>query len=115
AALQALDWAFLLFGAILLVTAVKIIRDELRGSEEVDVGNMRSVRLVRRFMPVTTEYHGPRMTTRVEGRRALTPFALVVVALFATDIVFAIDSIPAVYGITGDPYLVFATNAFALL
>ena len=49
------------------------------------------------------------------GRRALTPFALVVVAVFATDIVFAIDSVPAVYGITGDPYLVFATNAFALL
>jgi len=115
AALQALDWAFLLFGAILLITAVKIIRDELRGPEEVDVGNMRSVRIVRRFMPVTSEYQGPRMTTRVDGRRAVTPFALVVIALFATDVVFAVDSIPAVYGITGDPYLVFATNAFALL
>lgn len=115
AALQALDWAFLLFGAVLLVTAVKIIRDEIKGPEEVDVGNMRSVRLLRRVMPVTTEYHGPRLTTPISGRRSLTPFALVVVALFATDIVFAIDSIPAVYGITGDPYLVFATNAFALL
>jgi TerC family integral membrane protein len=55
------------------------------------------------------------MLARVGGRRAATPFALVVVAVLATDIVFAVDSVPAVYGITGDPYLVFATNAFALL
>jgi predicted tellurium resistance membrane protein TerC len=55
------------------------------------------------------------MTSRIGGRRALTPFALVVLAVFATDIVFAVDSVPAVYGITGDPFLVFATNAFALL
>ncbi len=109
-------WAFLLFGAILLVTAVKIVRDQIKhASHDVDVSQMRSVRLMRRFMPVTEEYQGPRMTVRVDGRRAITPFALVVVAVFATDIVFAVDSVPAVYGITGDPYLVFATNAFALL
>ena len=76
---------------------------------------MRSVRLMRRFMPVADDYDGPRMFTRINGARALTPLALVTVAVFATDIVFAIDSVPAVYGITGDPYLVFATNAFALL
>ena len=64
---------------------------------------------------MTDDYDGPRLLSTVGGRRALTPFALVVVAVFATDIVFAIDSVPAVYGITGDPYLVFATNAFALL
>lgn len=77
--------------------------------------HLRSVRLVRRFMPVTSDYQGPWMFSRVTGRRALTPFALVVVAVLATDIVFAVDSVPAVYGITGDPFLVFATNAFALL
>jgi tellurite resistance protein TerC len=116
AVLATLDWAFLLFGAILIVTAVKILRDQIRGHDhEVEVGNMRSVRLMRRFMPVTTEYHGPRMTVPIGGRRTLTPFALVVVAILATDVVFAVDSVPAVYGITGDPYLVFATNAFALL
>jgi TerC family integral membrane protein len=64
---------------------------------------------------VTETYEGTRMTSRIGGRRALTPFALVVVAVLATDVVFAVDSVPAVYGITGDPFLVFATNAFALL
>ncbi|GAB3808496.1 TerC/Alx family metal homeostasis membrane protein [Micromonospora zhanjiangensis] len=116
AALQSLDWAFLLFAAILIATAVKLLRDALSGHQpEVDVSKMRSVRLLRRFMPVTDEYHGPALTTRVGGRRALTPLAVVTVAVLATDIVFAVDSVPAVYGITEDPYLVFATNAFALL
>jgi TerC family integral membrane protein len=116
AALARFDWMFLVFGLILVVTAVKILRDTITGSEhQVDVDRMRSVRLMRRFFPVTGEYAGPRMLGRVDGRRALTPFALVVVAVLATDIVFAVDSVPAVYGITGDPYLVFVTNAFALL
>ena len=117
AALAAFDWVFLVFGLILLATGVKLLRDALSGAdhEPKDVSRMRSVRLLRRVMPVTDEYDGPRLTARVAGRRALTPLALVVAAVLATDIVFAVDSVPAVYGITGDPYLVFATNAFALL
>ena len=116
AALKTLDFAFLLFALILVATAVKLLRDALSGHEqEVDINKMRSVRLLRKVMPVVDEYHGTRMTIRQNGRRALTPFALVVVAVLATDIVFAVDSVPAVYGITEDPYLVFATNAFALL
>ncbi len=109
-------WAFLLFGAILLATGVKVLRDALRHEEHViDPGSLRSVRLLRRFWPVTESYAGPRLTVLRDGRRALTPMALVIVAILGTDVVFAIDSVPAVYGITGDPYLVFATNAFALL
>ncbi|HEY7484069.1 MAG TPA: TerC/Alx family metal homeostasis membrane protein [Streptosporangiaceae bacterium] len=116
AALNTLDWAFLLFGAILLITAVKIMRDTVTGhNQEVDVSAMRSVRLLRRLLPVTDGYRGPRLLVRDGARRALTPFALVVVAVLATDVVFAVDSVPAVYGVTGDPFLVFATNAFALL
>ncbi len=116
AALARFDAMFLVFGLVLLVTGVKILRDTLAGSDhQVEVDQLRSVRLLRRFFPVTGEYDGPRMLGRVDGRRALTPFALVVAAVLATDIVFAVDSVPAVYGITGDPYLVFATNAFALL
>ncbi|MFV2103249.1 TerC/Alx family metal homeostasis membrane protein [Micromonospora sp. LOL_024] len=116
AALQTLDFAFLIFALILLVTAAKLLRDAFTGHEQaVDINTMRSVRLLRRFMPVVHEYHGTKMTARVDGRRALTPLALVVVAVLATDVVFAVDSVPAVYGITEDPYLVFATNAFALL
>ncbi|GAA0385246.1 TerC/Alx family metal homeostasis membrane protein [Micromonospora gifhornensis] len=116
AALQTLDFAFLIFALILLFTAAKLLRDAFTGHEQsVDIASMRSVRLLRRFMPVVNEYHGTKMTVRVDGRRALTPLALVVVAVLATDVVFAVDSVPAVYGITEDPYLVFATNAFALL
>ncbi|GGM43782.1 tellurium resistance protein TerC [Promicromonospora citrea] len=116
AVLANLSWAFLLFGGILLATAVKILVDQLRGgSHDVDVSSLRSVRLIRRFMPVTDDYRGPRLSVREQGRRMLTPLAVVVVAVFAADVVFAVDSVPAVYGITSDPYLVFATNAFALL
>ncbi|PFG39744.1 TerC family integral membrane protein [Georgenia soli] len=116
AVLANFSWAFLLFGAILLVTAAKILRDQLAGSShDVDVSSMRSVRILRRFMPVTEDYRGPRLSVVEGGRRMLTPLAVVVAAVFATDVVFAVDSVPAVYGITGDPYLVFATNAFALL
>jgi len=114
--ISSVAWAFLLFGAVLLGTAVTVLRDALsHGNQVVDPGSLRSVRLVRRLWPVTEEYAGPRLTVRRAGRRALTPMALVVVALLGTDLVFAIDSVPAVYGITGDAYLVFATNAFALL
>ena len=116
AVISAGTWAFLLFGAILLVTAGKVLRDAVGGHQTgVSVDDMRSVRLLRRWMPVTTEYHGARLTVREAGKRALTPMALVVVAVFATDLVFAVDSVPAVYGVTDDPYIVFATNAFALL
>lgn len=117
AALSAFDWVFLVFGLVLLVTGVKLLKDAVSGDDhaEKDVSQMRSVKLMRRFMPVSDEYDGPRMFTKLDGARALTPFALVTVAVLMTDIVFAIDSVPAVYGITGDPYLVFATNAFALL
>jgi TerC family integral membrane protein len=101
---------------VLLATAVKVGRDAFSAQEHtVDIGSIRTVRVLRRFWPVTESYEGTRMTVRSAGRRALTPLALVTVAILATDVVFAIDSVPAVYGITGDPYLVFATNAFALL
>jgi tellurite resistance protein TerC len=116
AVLQAGTWAFLLFGAVLLLTAVKVLRDALRGgNHHIDIDGMRSVRLLRRLMPVTDRYHGSKLTVISAGRRALTPMALVVAAVFMTDVVFAVDSVPAVYGVTEDPYLVFATNAFALL
>ncbi|MEV4379741.1 TerC/Alx family metal homeostasis membrane protein [Streptosporangium sp. NPDC049644] len=116
AVLQSGTWAFLLFGAILIFTAIKIMKDALGGHEQqVDISSMRTVRLLRRFMPVTDDYRGSHLVVREGGRRALTPLALAIVAVFATDIVFAVDSVPAVYGVTEDPYLVFATNAFALL
>ncbi|WP_082105041.1 TerC family protein [Demequina maris] len=110
------DWTFLLFGAILLATAIKVFRDaRSEEDEEIDPEQMRIVKVMSRFFPVTGEYEGTRATVIRNGRRALTPLAMVMAAIIFTDIVFAVDSVPAVYGITADPYLVFATNAFALL
>jgi TerC family integral membrane protein len=114
-ALQAFSATFLLFGVILLLTGVKVLRDARRGNHDVDVSSMRSVRLLHRVFPISDRYHGSRLTVTESGRRALTPLALAVGAVLATDVVFAVDSVPAVFGITEDPYLVFATNAFALL
>ena len=114
--LERFDWTFLLFGAVLLATAVKVLRDAFRGAEhEVDPDTLRTVRVIRRFWPVTDGYRGTKFSVTENGRRALTPLLLVTVAVMATDVVFAVDSVPAVYGITGDPYLVFVTNAFALM
>jgi TerC family integral membrane protein len=116
AALAAFDWVFLVFGLVLAATGVKLLRDTIRGTgHTMDVDQLRVVRLIRRLMPVTDAYDGPRMLSRLGTRRAVTPLALVVATVLATDVVFAVDSVPAVFGITGDPFLVFATNAFALL
>lgn len=116
AALQSGTWAFLLFGAILIVTAGRVLSEAMKGeTHQVDIDSMRSVRLLRRFVPVTRDYRGFRLVVREHGHLAITPLALTTVAVFATDIVFAVDSVPAVYGVTEDPFLVFATNAFALL
>ena len=116
AALEAFSFTFLVFGLVLVATAAKVYRDAGKGHDRpVDISRMRSVRLLRRVVPVSGDYEGTRMLTRLGGRRAVTPLALAVVAVLATDVVFAVDSVPAVYGITGDPYLVFVTNAFALL
>ena len=116
AALQTVDWAFLIFGGILIVTAVKIFKDAVTGH------GAGGGRLLHAHDPAAAPVHAghqrlPRLPPDRSqgGRRALTPLALVVVAVFATDIVFAVDSVPAVYGVTEDPFLVFATNAFALL
>ena len=112
------DWTFLLFGAILILTAVKVLRDAASDDDHiVDPSSMKIVQLLHKVRPVTPDYRGTKMFDRLEGvpGRAMTPLFVVTMAILGTDIIFAIDSVPAVYGITGDPYLVFATNAFALL
>lgn len=107
------DWVFYLFGAFLIYSAVKLAT----GHEDAaaSVGENRLVRVVRRFYPTVDEYHGTVLTARSGGRRALTPMALVILAIGATDVLFALDSIPAVFGLTQQPYIVFTANAFALL
>ncbi len=103
---------FLFFGLFLVYSGVKLFRSH---GQPPDVGRSRAVRLARRVLPVTDRFDGGRLLTRVAGRRAVTPLFLVAVAVLAVDIVFAMDSIPAIFGITSNAYLVFTANAFALL
>jgi tellurite resistance protein TerC len=112
ALLAAFSFTFLLFGALLIFTAVQLFRHR---NEDPSVEDNALVSTARRFLPFTDEYRGGRLVARVDGRRVLTPLALVLIAIGGTDILFALDSIPAVYGVTEEPYIVFVANAFALL
>jgi tellurite resistance protein TerC len=103
---------FLLFGLLLLFTAVQLYRHR---DEDPDVENNALVRLARRWLPVTDDYRGGKFTLRLHERRAVTPLFVVLIAIGSTDLLFALDSIPAVFGVTREPYIVFTANAFALL
>ncbi|WP_235987424.1 TerC family protein [Halosaccharopolyspora lacisalsi] len=105
-------WVFFIFGAFLLWTAISMVRKK---DEEEEYQENAVVRWVRKVYPVTEDYHGTKMTVRSEGRRWLTPMAVVIVAIGSADVMFAVDSIPAIFGITQDPFLVFVANAFALM
>ena len=113
ALLSAFAGLFYVFGLFLLYTAWKVwSADE---DEEPDPEGNALVRFVARRYPTTTEYHGTALTVRLNGARMLTPMALVMLAIGTTDLLFALDSIPAVLGITQEAYLVLAANAFALM
>jgi tellurite resistance protein TerC len=107
-----IHWIIWVFGGFLVFTGLKMMFSKDVGE---DPGNNRVVRMVRRFLPVTKEYHGHNFLARVDGRLMLTPLALVLVVVEVTDLVFAIDSIPAIFAITADPFLVFTSNIFAIL
>jgi len=103
---------FLLFGLVLIVTAVQLYRHR---DVDPDVRDNVLVRLTRRALPVSDTYDGGRLFTRLSGRRAVTPLFIVLVAIGSSDLLFALDSIPAIFGVTEEPYIVFTANAFALL
>lgn len=112
ALLSLFSFMFLLFGLLLIFTAVQLFRHR---EEDPDVESNVVVRVARRVLPITDEYVGGRLFARVTGRRMVTPLFLVLLAIGSIDLVFALDSIPAVFGITEEPYIVFTANAFALL
>jgi tellurite resistance protein TerC len=99
------------FGALVLVAGARMFRSGEGGSGD----NNLAVRGLRRVLPVTEHYDGGRLVTRVSGRAAATPLLVALVALAVTDVVFALDSIPAVFGVTRDLFVVFTSNAFAVL
>ncbi|OLT02108.1 tellurium resistance protein TerC [Pseudonocardia sp. CNS-004] len=112
-AINALSWVFYLFAAFLIYTAVNMVRQGIGEEEEWD--EPRVVRMVRRVLPVTEEYHGSKTTVVLDGKRWVTPMLIVMIAIGLTDLLFALDSIPAIFGLTQEPYLVFTANAFALM
>ncbi|UYP20591.1 TerC family protein [Rhodococcus sp. Z13] len=113
AAINAYSWVFYLFGFFLVYTAIKLIRDHDEDPKEISENKL--VVVARKILPVHDEYDGDRLVTRRNGRRMVTPMLLALVTIGFTDILFALDSIPAIYGLTSEPYLVFTANAFALM
>ncbi|MCM2268694.1 MAG: TerC family protein [Thermoanaerobaculia bacterium] len=105
-------WTIYVFGAFLVVTGVKLL---FAGDAEIDPEKNPMLKLTRRFLPVTSQYHGQKFFVRLDGALHATPMLLVLVVIEATDVVFAVDSIPAIFGITRDPFLVFTSNIFAIL
>jgi tellurite resistance protein TerC len=107
------DWILYVFGAFLLYTAVKIARHD--ENEEVDYNRNAAMRLVRRFVPTTDDYDGQKLFTRRNAKLVATPLFAVLILIEATDVVFAVDSVPAVLAVSREPFIVFASNAFAIL
>jgi tellurite resistance protein TerC len=112
ALLARFDWIIYVFGGLLVVTGIRMA---VKQDEEFDGNENMVVKFVRRFLPLTEGYRGKHFFTRENGRRFATPLMLVLVLVEATDLIFAIDSIPAIFGITRDPFIVFTSNIFAVM
>ncbi|KAB2960972.1 MAG: TerC family protein [Thermoanaerobaculia bacterium] len=112
ALLAKFHWMIYVFGGFLVFTGIKLL---LAGDDNVDPEKNPVLRLARRFLPVTSTYHGQSFSVIENGKRWFTPLLLVLIVIEATDVVFAVDSIPAIFGITRDPFIVFTSNIFAIL
>jgi tellurite resistance protein TerC len=112
AALALFSFTFVLFGILLIWTGIQLARHR---NEDPDPSGNVVVRFIRRRIPFTDDYNGTKLFARVHGRRVATPLLIVMIAIGLTDLLFALDSIPATFGVTQVPYLVFCANAFALL
>jgi tellurite resistance protein TerC len=112
AAISAASWVFYLFGAFLVYTAVRLA---IEGESDGDFQENAVLRGLRRILPLSHEYDGARLTTRANGRRQLTPLVIVISAIGMANVIFALDSIPAIFGLTQDAYIVLTANAFALM
>lgn len=106
------DWIVYVFGGLLIITAVKML---ISRPENLNPEGNLLVRTARRFYPVTEDFHENRFFSRINGQRAITPLFLVLLVVESTDVLFAVDSIPAIFAVTRDPFLVFTSNVFAIL
>ncbi|WP_283135672.1 TerC family protein [Rhizohabitans arisaemae] len=105
-------WILYVFGAFLVLTGIRMA---MQRNEHMDPAKSRSLRLLRKVIPVTEEYHGNKFLIRQAGRWVATPLLAVLVLVEVTDVIFAVDSIPAIFAVTSEPFLVFTSNAFAIL
>jgi tellurite resistance protein TerC len=113
AAIAAASWVFYIFGAFLVYTAVRLV---LEGeNDETDFQENAVLRGLRRILPFSHDYDGAKLVSRVDGRRVLTPLVIVIAAIGMANVIFALDSIPAIFGLTQDAYVVLTANAFALM
>jgi tellurite resistance protein TerC len=112
ALLHFFHWAIYFFGAFLIYTGYRLLRSV---EEEIDPGRNPLLRLAQRFLPVVKDYDSPRFWVRRDGRWYATPLPLVLLVVESTDVVFALDSIPAVFGISKDPFIVYTSNIFAII
>ena len=110
-AIQQFSWIFYIFGAFLVITAIRLARD----TDHSDDADNAVVRFAKTYLNTTDRWDGLKLYIKHDGKRLMTPMFLVIVALATTDLLFAVDSIPAIYGLTSEPYLVFTANVFALM
>lgn len=109
------SWIFYIFGAFLIYTAWKLIQEARADEEEDEFEENRLLKSIERRFGVADRYHGTKLFIRNNGKRVMTPLMVVMLAIGTTDVLFALDSIPAIFGLTQDPYIVFTANAFALM
>jgi tellurite resistance protein TerC len=112
AIIERYHWVIYVFGVFLIVTGFRMLKFD---SEDIDPSQNRIIKLARRWFPVSNQYHGKNFFIVEHGRRILTPLALALIMIETTDLIFAVDSIPAIFAITTDPFLVFTSNVFAIL
>ncbi|MEV6385495.1 TerC family protein [Streptomyces sp. NPDC051773] len=115
AIISSFSWVFYIFGAFLIYTAWKLVEDARKGSHEEEYEENKLLKAVEKRFGVADRYHGTKLWIEENGKRVMTPMLVVMLAIGSTDVLFALDSIPAIYGLTQDPYIVFTANAFALM
>jgi len=114
-AISAFSWVFYIFGAFLIYTAYTLVRDHFKKHDADEPPGGKFIEFIKKRVNVTDDYHGAKISIRKNGKRYYTPLLFAMIAIGSADILFALDSIPAVYGLTKEPYIVFTANAFALL
>ncbi|MGW0421515.1 TerC family protein [Streptomyces sp. NPDC003015] len=115
AIISAFSWVFYVFGAFLIWTAWKLVQDARKDAHDEEYEENKLLKMVEKRFGVADRYHGTKLWIEQNGKRVMTPMLVVMLAIGSTDVLFALDSIPAIYGLTQDPYIVFTANAFALM